>query len=97
MLYSLLFSERWPRRHCPALRRPHSVCITPDQKRLVVLDYFIEQGNIVLLSTPADDQLLFIARDPESKIRRTGSKQFHHRVCEYRRWQAAFFGHCRLN
>ncbi|PLN79943.1 hypothetical protein BDW42DRAFT_201407 [Aspergillus taichungensis] len=39
---------------------PHYVKVTPDQKHLVVTDYFVQTGEIGLINTPADFKALYI-------------------------------------
>jgi hypothetical protein len=33
---------------------PHYVKVTPDQKHLLITDYFVQMGDIGLINTPAD-------------------------------------------
>lgn len=39
---------------------PHYVKITPDQKHLVVTDYFVQTGEIGIVNTPADFKALYV-------------------------------------
>ncbi|KAH6842939.1 hypothetical protein B0I37DRAFT_436906 [Chaetomium sp. MPI-CAGE-AT-0009] len=39
---------------------PHYVKVTPDQKHLVVTDYFVQTGNLGLINTPSDYKALYI-------------------------------------
>ncbi|KAL4751782.1 hypothetical protein BDW72DRAFT_192643 [Aspergillus terricola var. indicus] len=39
---------------------PHYVKVTPDQKHLLVTDYFVQTGEIGLINTPADFKALYI-------------------------------------
>ncbi|KAK4127026.1 hypothetical protein N657DRAFT_566176 [Parathielavia appendiculata] len=39
---------------------PHYVKITPDQRHLLVTDYFVQTGEIGLINTPADYKALYI-------------------------------------
>lgn len=39
---------------------PHYIKITPDQKHIVVTDYFVQTGEIGILNTPADYKALYI-------------------------------------
>ncbi|KAL2172114.1 hypothetical protein VTG60DRAFT_115 [Thermothelomyces hinnuleus] len=39
---------------------PHYVKVTPDQKHLLVTDYFVQTGSIGLINTPADFKALYI-------------------------------------
>ncbi|KAL4951180.1 hypothetical protein BDW69DRAFT_196680 [Aspergillus filifer] len=39
---------------------PHYIKVTPDQKHLVVTDYFVQTGDIGLNNTPADFKALYI-------------------------------------
>lgn len=39
---------------------PHYVKVTPDQKHLVVTDYFVQTGEIGIINTPADFNALYI-------------------------------------
>lgn len=39
---------------------PHYVKVTPDQKNLIVTDYFVQTGDIGLINTPADFNALYI-------------------------------------
>ncbi|KAL7621864.1 hypothetical protein AAE478_007364 [Parahypoxylon ruwenzoriense] len=39
---------------------PHYIKITPDQKHIVVTDYFVQTGDIGLINTPADFKALYI-------------------------------------
>jgi selenium-binding protein 1 len=39
---------------------PHYVKVTPDQKHLVVTDYFVQTGNLGLINTPADFKALYV-------------------------------------
>ncbi|BCR91013.1 uncharacterized protein ACHE_60899S [Aspergillus chevalieri] len=39
---------------------PHYIKVTPDQKHLVVTDYFVQTGDIGIINTPADFKALYI-------------------------------------
>ncbi|KAI1653306.1 hypothetical protein F4813DRAFT_375359 [Daldinia decipiens] len=39
---------------------PHYIKITPDQRHIVVTDYFVQTGDIGLINTPADYKALYI-------------------------------------
>lgn len=39
---------------------PHYIKITPDQKHIVVTDYFVQTGDIGVINTPADFKALYI-------------------------------------
>ncbi|KAK9416094.1 hypothetical protein SUNI508_09867 [Seiridium unicorne] len=39
---------------------PHYIKITPDQKHIVVTDYFVQTGDIGVINTPADFRALYI-------------------------------------
>lgn len=39
---------------------PHYLKLTPDQKHLVVTDYFVQTGDIGIVNTPADFKALYI-------------------------------------
>ena len=39
---------------------PHYIKVTPDQKHLVVTDYFVQTGDIGIINTPADYKALYI-------------------------------------
>ncbi|KAL2162092.1 hypothetical protein VTH06DRAFT_7877 [Thermothelomyces fergusii] len=39
---------------------PHYVKVTPDQRHLLVTDYFVQTGDIGLINTPADFKALYI-------------------------------------
>ncbi|RDL42561.1 Uncharacterized protein BP5553_02540 [Venustampulla echinocandica] len=39
---------------------PHYIKITPDQKHVLVTDYFVQTGDIGILNTPADFKALYI-------------------------------------
>ncbi|KAK6522433.1 hypothetical protein TWF281_002994 [Arthrobotrys megalospora] len=39
---------------------PHSLRVTPDQKNLVALGYFVQQGDIGLINTPADYKVHYV-------------------------------------
>jgi DNA-binding beta-propeller fold protein YncE len=38
----------------------HYIKVTPDQKHIVVTDYFVQTGSISLINTPADYKALYI-------------------------------------
>lgn len=40
--------------------RPHSLRVTPDQKHLVALGYFVQEGEVGILNTPADYKVHYI-------------------------------------
>jgi hypothetical protein len=39
---------------------PHYIKVTPDQKHIVVTDYFVQTGDIGVINTPADFKALYI-------------------------------------
>jgi len=39
---------------------PHYIKVTPDQKHIVVTDYFVQTGAIGVINTPSDDKALYI-------------------------------------
>ena len=39
---------------------PHYIKVTPDQKHIVVTDYFLQTGDIGTINTPADYKALYI-------------------------------------
>jgi hypothetical protein len=47
---------------------PHYVKLTPDQKHLVVTDYFVQTGDIGILNTPADYKALYIDLNPDGSL-----------------------------
>ncbi|KAF3932367.1 hypothetical protein ABW19_dt0201284 [Dactylella cylindrospora] len=47
---------------------PHSLRVTPDQKNLVALGYFVQQGDIGLINTPADYKVHYIDILPNGKL-----------------------------
>ncbi|KAI5804655.1 hypothetical protein DFH27DRAFT_594647 [Peziza echinospora] len=42
---------------------PHCVRVTPDQTHAVVLGYFVQQGDVGVLNTPADYKVHYVQRD----------------------------------
>ncbi|PLB53819.1 hypothetical protein P170DRAFT_469308 [Aspergillus steynii IBT 23096] len=53
---------------------PHYIKVTPDQKHLVVTDYFVQTGEIGLINTPADFKALYI------DLNEDGSLQFNRTI-----------------
>ncbi|KAJ5102256.1 hypothetical protein NUU61_004478, partial [Penicillium alfredii] len=53
---------------------PHYIKVTPDQKHLVVTDYFVQTGQIGLINTPADFKALYI------DINKDGSLHFNRTI-----------------
>lgn len=47
---------------------PHYIKITPDQKHIVVTDYFVQTGQIGLINTPADYKGLYIDIKPNGGL-----------------------------
>ncbi|KAE8317116.1 hypothetical protein BDV41DRAFT_584642 [Aspergillus transmontanensis] len=47
---------------------PHYVKVTPDQKHLVVTDYFVQTGEIGLINTPADFKALYIDLNKDGSL-----------------------------
>ncbi|MCJ1442297.1 MAG: hypothetical protein MMC23_002790 [Stictis urceolatum] len=44
---------------------PHYIKVTPDQKHIVVADYFTQTGDIELINTPADFNAQYIDIQPD--------------------------------
>jgi len=53
---------------------PHYIKITPDQKHIVVTDYFVQTGQIGIINTPADFKALYI------DINQDGSLNFNRTI-----------------
>ena len=47
---------------------PHYIKVTPDQKHIVVTDYFVQTGDIGLVNTPADFKALYIDINPNGSL-----------------------------
>ena len=47
---------------------PHYIKVTPDQKHLVVTDYFLQTGDIGIINTPADYKALYIDLLPNGAL-----------------------------
>ncbi|KAL9046926.1 MAG: hypothetical protein Q9214_000367 [Letrouitia sp. 1 TL-2023] len=47
---------------------PHYIKVTPDQKHIVVTDYFVQTGEIGLINTPADFKALYIDINPDGSL-----------------------------
>ncbi|KAI4160391.1 MAG: hypothetical protein LQ342_005802 [Letrouitia transgressa] len=47
---------------------PHYIKVTPDQKHIVVTDYFVQTGEIGLINTPADFKALYIDINPNGSL-----------------------------
>lgn len=47
---------------------PHYIKVTPDQKHLVVTDYFVQTGDIGIINTPADYKALYIDLLPNGAL-----------------------------
>ncbi|MCJ1470441.1 hypothetical protein MMC07_009086 [Pseudocyphellaria aurata] len=47
---------------------PHYIKVTPDQKHIVVTDYFVQTGDIGLINTPADFKALYIDINPDGSL-----------------------------
>ncbi len=48
---------------------PHYVKVTPDQKNLVVIDYFLQTGDIGLVNVPGDYRVLYIDLNADGSMR----------------------------
>ncbi|MCJ1454451.1 hypothetical protein MMC28_004804 [Mycoblastus sanguinarius] len=46
----------------------HYIKVTPDQKHILVTDYFIQTGDIGLINTPADFKTLHIDFNPDRSL-----------------------------
>ncbi|QIW98574.1 hypothetical protein AMS68_004092 [Peltaster fructicola] len=53
---------------------PHYIKVTPDQKHIVVTDYFVQTGDIGIINTPADFKALYI------DINQDGSLNFNRSI-----------------
>jgi len=47
---------------------PHYIKVTPDQKHIVVTDYFVQTGQIGVINTPADFKGLYIDINPNGSL-----------------------------
>lgn len=47
---------------------PHYIKVTPDQKHIVVTDYFVQTGDIGFINTPADFKALYIDINPDGSL-----------------------------
>lgn len=47
---------------------PHYIKVTPDQKHLVVTDYFVQTGDIGIINTPADYKALYVDLLPNGAL-----------------------------
>jgi selenium-binding protein 1 len=47
---------------------PHYIKVTPDQKHLVVTDYFVQTGEIGIINTPADFKALYIDLNEDGSL-----------------------------
>lgn len=47
---------------------PHYIKVTPDQKHIVVTDYFVQTGDIGIINTPADYKALYIDINPDGSL-----------------------------
>lgn len=47
---------------------PHYIKVTPDQKHIVVTDYFVQTGDIGIINTPADFKALYIDINPDGSL-----------------------------
>ncbi|KAK1138540.1 hypothetical protein N8T08_002426 [Aspergillus melleus] len=56
---------------------PHYVKVTPDQKHLVVTDYFVQTGDIGLINTPADFKTLYIDLNDDGSLQFNRSIDFN--------------------
>jgi hypothetical protein len=48
---------------------PHYLKVTPDQKHLVVTDYFVQTGDIGIVNSPADFKALYIDLEPNGALK----------------------------
>ena len=48
---------------------PHYIKITPDQKHIVVTDYFVQTGDIGIVNTPADFKGQYIDIQPDGSLK----------------------------
>lgn len=62
---------------------PHYVKVAPDQKHLLVTDYFVQAGDISVLNTPADFKALWIDLDKDGSLHFNRSIDFNN-LPEYR-------------
>jgi len=64
---------------------PHFIKITPDQKHVIIIDYFLQTGDIGIVNTPSDFKVHYadIQKDGSLKFGRTISfaEQFSERKC----------------
>lgn len=56
---------------------PHYIKVTPDQKHLVVTDYFVQAGEISILNTPADFKAQYIDILPDGRLHFNRSIDFN--------------------
>lgn len=47
---------------------PHYIKVTPDQKHVVVTDYFVQTGSIGLINTPGDFKAQYININPDGSL-----------------------------
>ncbi|KAJ5227487.1 uncharacterized protein N7469_007493 [Penicillium citrinum] len=47
---------------------PHYIKVTPDQKHVVVTDYFVQTGEIGIINTPADFKALYIDLNEDGSL-----------------------------
>ncbi|RHZ59247.1 uncharacterized protein CDV56_104036 [Aspergillus thermomutatus] len=55
---------------------PHYVKVTPDQKHLLVTDYFVQTGEIGLINTPADFKALYVDPNEDGSLSSNRSINF---------------------
>lgn len=55
---------------------PHYIKVTPDQKHIVVTDYFVQTGEIGLINTPADFKALYIDINDDGSLHFNRSIEF---------------------
>ncbi|KAF3923609.1 hypothetical protein ABW21_db0203647 [Orbilia brochopaga] len=46
----------------------HSLRVTPDQKNIVALGYFVQEGDAGILNTPADYKVHYVDRNPDGSL-----------------------------
>lgn len=62
---------------------PHYIKITPDQKHIVVTDYFVQTGAIGLINTPADYKALYIDINDDGSLHFNRSINFEASFPQY--------------
>jgi WD40 repeat protein len=56
---------------------PHYIKVTPDQKHIVVTDYFVQTGDIGIINTPADYKALYIDINDDGSLHFNRSIDFN--------------------